>query len=588
MNLLKHKTNQLLHFLPFAFLFLLGTFYLYYFTSYIFFYQEKSILFQVSFDYLRSHLNQPGGFLVYLSELQATFYYYPLLGALLVTLEICLVVYLLQLIGTKLAGRNYYFLPFLIGAVFFYLQTSYQYLGFNSFGILIQLVLFYWFINFKKEWCLWLGVVLFPVSYFLFGSFSILLLTLLSVYFIQKKEWVKITIVWIISGLFFFIGKEFLFFQTTLTLFKYPFNEQNIGGQIRLFMAVVTVIALLPILFQIEFKRINSMLVKKLRVVQLTPFVVIAVLAFLVIPQIDKKHSHYFHVEKLFYQQKYDEIIRFNSQFPSSNILTSFLNNVALAEAGQLSNSFLSFPQTSDGRSLFLKWEMMNEVLKRGGYFYYSLGMINEAQRWAYEYMVMHGNSPEVLKMIIKTDLIKGKYTIAEKYIAILEKSVFYRANAREFRNLLNNETAIKNHPEYSKKRNLDTRQDFFVQAESPWLNLDYIIEADSANIPAIEYKLAWMMLNKDVKGVVGMLPLMEKAGYKKLPKNVEEVVVAYKQLKVGELPQLHVLKINPHTEQRFQQFYRIFQQNSGNKQLAQKALVSFSDTHWYYVFFNG
>ena len=51
--------------------------------------------------------------------------------------------------------------------------------------------------------------------------------------------------------------------------------------------------------------------------------------------------------------------------------------------------------------------------------------MINEANRWAYEYMVMRGNTPEGLNMLIKTELINGNYAVAEKFIYILDQSVF-------------------------------------------------------------------------------------------------------------------------------------------------------------------
>jgi hypothetical protein len=52
-------------------------------------------------------------------------------------------------------------------------------------------------------------------------------------------------------------------------------------------------------------------------------------------------------------------------------------------------------------------------------------------------------------------------------------------------------------------------------------------------------------------------------------------------------MPELNQLKIRPETEQYFQQFYKIFQQNRSNKQEAQQALArDFANTYWYYVFF--
>lgn len=588
MNQTKHKTFRLSQILSLGLLFIFGVFYLYRFADYIFFYQEKAILFQVSVDYLKAHLNQPGGFLIWLSKLQTAFYFYPLLGSIFISVQICAIVFVLNKIALKISNRRLNLMPFLLGATLFYLQTNYQYLAFNNLGILIQLCLFLCVISYSKKEFLWLAVVLSPTVYFLFGSFSIIFLLMLALYLLQQKEWLRVGVLVLFCALFFFVGKEYFFFQTRQTLFKYPFSLQDVGAQIQVFFAAVFAIVLLPLWTKINLKWLTEIRLKQIPIVELTPAIVIVLLAFVVMQRIDKKNSQYFQIEKLFYAQQYDELIQFNEQSPSSNMLTAFLNNVALAESGKLSEDFFKFRQSPDGGTLFLKWEIISEVLKRGGYFYYSVGMINEAQRWAYEYMVMNGNSPEALKMMIKTDLIKGKYEIAEKYISILEKSVFYRNEAGNFRALLFDDKAVSSHVELGKKQALDSKQDFFVQAENPPANLDFIIEADSANFMAIEYKLAWLMLQKDMKGVVALLPLMEKAGYKRIPKNVEELIATYKLMRVGEMPELQQLKVSKQTEQRFQQFYKIFQQNKNNKQQAQRALArEFSDTYWYFVFFN-
>jgi hypothetical protein len=167
-------------------------------------------------------------------------------------------------------------------------------------------------------------------------------------------------------------------------------------------------------------------------------------------------------------------------------------------------------------------------ILKRGGWFYYSLGMINEANRWAYEYMVMRGNTPEGLKMLIKTELINGNYAVAEKYIHILGQSVFYRDEAQKFRQMLFDDGKVEADSELGAKRKLKTRQDFFVLAENPLASLDGILAADSTNRMALQYQFAWLLLQKDYARVTELLPMLENAGFQWIPKNVEEAVVAY------------------------------------------------------------
>ena len=368
MNNKTKKNNLLLPNLSYILFFFLGVFYLYWFTSYIFFYQEKSALFQTSFSFFSEKISQPGGFLNYLGEFQTTFYYYPLLGAVLVTLEIIAVMFSVSAIGKRISGNSVFLLPFLLGGALFYLQTHYQYWSLNTLGILIQVLFFFVTIKFLKGKLEWIPVFLFPLNYFLFGSFSFLFFGMFVLWLVQNrdKHWLfKIggMIIW--EGLFFYVAKEYLFYQTIYNLLIFPYSPVKIGEQVQLFLPVLVFFGLLPVLFLVKPKLIEKLRGRKFPSLQLIPIALIIVLAILSIKRIDKKNSHYFYVEKLFCQERYDDIIAFNSEFPSNNILTNYLNNIALAETGQLDDRFFSFPQSADGRTLFLKWDLVTEVLKR-------------------------------------------------------------------------------------------------------------------------------------------------------------------------------------------------------------------------------
>jgi hypothetical protein len=586
MNAVLHKTVVRSRIIPYIALFLFCAFFLYGFAPHIFYYQEKSSLFLVTFSYLRQHLEQPGGFLEYLAQLQTTFYYYPLVGALTVSVQICVIIWLINRTGRRLGAEHFLFVSFVVGAILFYLQTNYQYQAINNLGIFFQLLLFYTLIGVTKKFR-WIAPVMLPLSYYLFGSYASLSLGMLTVFFITERNWPKLAMSWLAPGAFFWIGKEFFFYPTTHSLLIFPFSITGIGGQVGLFSVAGLFMLFVPLLVKIKLKPIQHIKIRHTRLSGLTPYLVLMLLIAVSIPRIDEKSSHYFHAEKLFYAQKFDELIHYNSTVRTNNKITLFLNNVALAETGRLGASFFSFPQSTDGSTLFLKWENIEQFLRLGGYYYYSIGVVNEAQRWAYEYTVIYGYTPETLKMLIKTELIKGNYKTAEKYISILEKSVFYRKEAGNFRKLLNNDEAVLADKELGAKKRMDAKLDFFVQSDEPWLNLLPVLEADSSNPVALEYELAWLMLQKDMKGIVKLLPAMEKAGFTKIPKNVEEAVVTYKLLRVGEMPELKKLEIDPGTEQRFERYYKLFQQNQGNKLRAQKALQEFADTYWYYVFFD-
>jgi len=585
------KNNRLFQTLPYLLFFLISTFFFYSFASYVFFYQEKSSLFLVSSDFLREHFDQPGGFLEYVSKLLAAFYYHKIVGSVLMSLVILGAVFFLSRIGKEISGKSAFFLPFLAGVLMVILQTNYQFAALNNIGIFLQLLFYYSTLRFLKGNFEWMTVAVFPFWYFLTGGFSWIFLVLFMMRLAVKREnlwWAKIAAILLLAAVSVYVSMEFLFFETPETLLQFPFSVQNTGMQVQIFAILVFIVLTGPLVFGIIRNRNQNGSEKIYQLLQWSPFVILIGLGIALIFRIDEKNRHYFHVEELFYKQEYEKLIAFNVASPSNNILTNYLNNIALAETGQLTSRLFEFPQSPDGSTLFLDWEIVGEVLRRGGYFYYTVGMVNEANRWAYEYMVMRGFTPEVLKMLIKTELINGNYRVAEKYISILKKSIYYRPEAKKFEKLLFDDMAVNAHPELGEKKRLKPKVDFFVRSDEPAANLEYLVSTDSTNVFALEYQFAWMLLQKDVQSVGMNLPLLEKFGYRQMPRHIQEAAAGYKMLQMGPFPELNYLEIDPRIEQRFRQYYQVFQQNSSSKQRAQQALYpNFNDTFWYYLFFN-
>jgi hypothetical protein len=590
MKTTNQKNIRFIQILPYLVFFLGTTFFFYWFASYIFYHQEKTSLFITSADFLKRHLDQPGGFLEYLGKLLAAFYYPKLLGPVLTGLIISGSIYLLSQTGKLISGKSAYVFPFLTGAAMVYLQANYQYAAFNNLSIFLQLLAFYLTNRFFHEKWNWIVVFLFPAWYFLTGGFSWIFLLLFLLQLVVKHEknwWLKILIGGALTAMCFYFGMQFLFFETPETLLLHLITAMETGMQVKEFIVLIFLVLMNPPAFRLKFNVKGRKMNSDLTLGQIVPYIIIVGLALALIPRVDKKNSHYYHVEELFYKQEYQKVIAFNEAFPSTNMLTIFLNNIALTETGQLTSRLFEFPQSPDGGTLFLKWEIMGEVLRRGGYFYYTVGMINEANRWAYEYMVMRGYTPEVLKMLIKTELINGNYRVAEKYISILKKSIYYRSEARNFEKLLFDDEAVNAHPDLGAKKRIKAKTDFFVRSDEPAANLEYLIASDSNNIPALEYWFAWRLLQKDVEGAAQNLPLLEKFGYRQIPRHIQEAAAGYKMLQMGPFPELDYLKIDPGTEQRFRQYYQVFQQNNVSKEQAQRALYpNFHDTFWYYLFF--
>ena len=588
MDQIKNINTRSSYLLP-CLIFFAGSFLFFgFFADYVEFYQEKLALFVLSRDYLIDNITQPGSFLIYFGRFLTTFFYYPIAGAVIISLIISLIIYLISEILHYLSGSESIFIPFIFGTFFFILQTNYQYLLYNNLGILLQLAFFYVAVKRLKGF---IPVVLFPLWYWITGGFAWIFLLMYTFFLAQKsisKSWPLIISLFAVSFLSVYVLKEFLIFQSFNTLLIYPLSNEDTGSQYKIFLPAIVLITLIPYIGKLKI-RSPGWLIKNYKMGKfILPLISVLIIIISSIICYDKAYKEYFHVERLFYKESHEEVTKYVMKHPTTNRLTVFLNNIALSETGRLNDLLFHFPQSPDGQSLFLKWEMFGEVLRRGGYFYYTTGMINEAHRWAYENMIMHGITPEGLKMLIKTEIINGNYKVASKYVSILKSTFFYRAEAKELEKLLFDDSAVDSHPEFGAKRKEKVGHDFFSITEDPYVNIERVLSFDSLNRKAYMYKLAYMMLVEGYDGIATGLAKLESLGYNKIPIHLEEAAMVCRMSDSTPLPDLGNLKINPQTEARFNQFLQTFQSYGNSLKAAEPVLrQKFGNTFWYYAFYH-
>lgn len=582
----KTALQRLLSFLPYIIMFIISFIYFGFIAGYICFFQEKSSLFVFSHDYLIDNLNQPGSLLIYLGKLLTTFYYYPVAGAAVISIVIVSISLTVNSIFHHLSGRRSVLIAVLAGIAAFYLQTNYRYPAFNNIGLLIQIMAFCVAVWFVKGW---IPVILFPVWYFVTGSFAWIFALMYVLFLLLKsfrKGWIRSVSLVVISLVTIYVSKEFVFFQPLKTLLIYPFSDLSSGFQLIPFLIFSSIIVLLPLIAKIGINPSLSVKSQSEGVKIFTVLITASIMILVSFFRFDRKDDEYFTVEKLFYQHRYKEVGEYLHEHPASNKLSVFLGNIALSETGKLCDELFSYRQSPDGGTLFLKWEMLGEVLRRGGCFYYTIGMINEAHRWAYENMVMNGFTPEGLLMLVRTEIINGNYKVASKYIEILENTLFYKADAKRYKKILN-DRAVESDPELGPKRREKISHDFFSITNDPYTNIEQILSADSLNMKAFEYKLAYLLLKKDYRSVVAELPKLSMYGFTKIPVNVEEAAVIYTRLGSGFLPAGTGFRISETIEMKFGQYLQILRNYGNNPKAAEPFLrKGFENTYWYYAFY--
>ena len=263
--------------------------------------------------------------------------------------------------------------------------------------------------------------------------------------------------------------------------------------------------------------------------------------------------------------------------------MEQYYYNLALSERGQLCNR-LFFGRQSYG-SLSLSLRRNDEQSYRAMYFYYTVGLTCEAHHLAYELMVQHGYRPENIKMLIKTELISGNFKIAERYINVLKKTLHYKVWAQKYERMLFKPELVKSDPELGAKISLLPAEDFLIVTDD-FMNLGMLLKSNPQNRIAFEYRMAKLLLEKDLMEAGTEVKIFKAMGYDHLPRHIEEAIVSLVNA-TSEFPEMGGLSISRETDQRFMKYFAELKPFRGDRRMVEKGIKKAErNTFWYYLQF--
>lgn len=176
--------------------------------------------------------------------------------------------------------------------------------------------------------------------------------------------------------------------------------------------------------------------------------------------------------------------------------------NLALAQTGQLNDRLFEFPQNGI-ETLLLPWDQSVFTAELHSDIYYCMGLVNASRKFAFEGLVSSrpSGNPRLIKRLVETNVITGAYAVAEKYIALLENTQFYKEWAAEQRRFLYNDTAVENDKILGiKRRCWLAEKDFEGTYVNPVSTLWKLMPACPGNRGGMQYLIAFLLLNKDLK----------------------------------------------------------------------------------------
>ena len=213
------------------------------------------------------------------------------------------------------------------------------------------------------------------------------------------------------------------------------------------------------------------------------------------------------------------------------------------------------------------------------GELYFHLGLVNTAQRLAFESMESLPNcnkSARVMKRLAETNLINGQYNVARKYLFLLQKTVFYRPWATRMLLLLGDEQKINQHPLYGWLRKARLQDDILFSEEEIDKICGQLFLQNPKNTMAMQYLLMLPLLKGDINWFMQYLQVVQE----NVPYNSrvcqEVACLAYAQ-RNQQPPQGYVSMM---VWNNFSDFMQSYQSSGGNR----SALERFRNTAWYYL----
>jgi len=526
-------------------------------------YQEQLQLFLFDDDYFFERMSEPGGFARYLAEFVTQFYNNVTFGALLLALLFMLVQ---RLTWRLMHTSSHYPLSFIPAVVLWYAMGDESVLLSYVVALILNMLVV-WLVS---------KVFLSADGH----SRSLLLRSLAIMVIIPIVYWLTGPLVLLSALMLMPLSVVYAFALMLLSAHFLPFPMLRVMLGISYFRfpeVLPYVLLLIPVLIFV-LGRFSRLLPKVGTWATVSEIVAVVILGMLVQLGYDSKKYELIEYDYLVRIKNWNGLIaKAEKQMPDLPMSVS-ATNLALAMTNQLGDRAFDFYQRSS-EGLLPKFERNFATTQLTGEIYFHLGLVNTAQRLAFEAMEAipnYNKSARVIKRLAETNLINGQYKVAEKYLRMLEKTIFYRPWAQRTMAMLGNEAAINNHPLYGTLRQYRLQDDFLFSEQELDKICGQLFVHNQQNQMAAQYLLIMPLLDRDIPRFMSYMQVVQKR-IKYNPRACQEAIAFAFMQRQQQPPQGFVSQL---VLQQMNDFARVY--GSGGKDAPE--IGRFRNTVWYYL----
>ncbi len=527
-------------------------------------YQEQLQLFLFDGDYFWERMAEPGGFARYVAEFLVQFYNSVTAGAAVIALLFMLVQ---RLTWRLMRSESHYALSFIPVMMLWYamgdenvMLTYTVALALNMLMVcILAKVFFAW--GYERRMLLrrlFVMLVVVPLAYWLTGPMVLLLAVVL----------MPVSVVYALALML-------------LSAHYLPFPMQRVMLGVSYYRIPATLPYLLMVLPAVVWiiSNVVRLLPKASRVVNAVEVALaVGLLGVLADVGFDKKKYELIEYDYLVRAKDWNAIIAKAEKLTPDLPMSVSATNLALGMTNQLGERAFDFYQRG-AEGLLPGFERNFATTQLTGEIYFHLGLVNTAQRMAFEAMEAipnYNKSARVMKRLAETNLINGQYQVARKYLLMLKKTIFYRPWAQRTLAMLGDENTINAHPLYGTMRQYRLQEDFLFSDRELDKICGRLFMHNQQNRMAVQYLLLMPLLDRDVPRFMSYVQLVQnKIQYN--PRAAQEAIAFAFMQQRRQPPRGLVSQL---VLQQMNEFARVY--GSGGKDAP--GLERFRNTVWYYL----
>lgn len=569
-------------------------------------YQAQEPVFFSSQRFFNEFLNYPGGLIDYFSAFLTQFYIFPIIGALILSVILLVVVILTKLISDSIwANNSKIIFSFIPAILLFGLHHHYDYPLSYSLGFIAALLFFYFYLKFSRAALRFIIFPIFFITLYYIAAGSALFFGILSIIYelLNKENSWKIRLAGLITSgvvclLVPYVSTNWLFLINAQNTYSYllPFSVKTkipylpyilYGFFPLLLLGLLTLLNMKTSPKKAKKKKQTSPNTGKLNWNIVQPVLIVVLLVLISIFSFESKLKTFLIVKNEALQGNWEKILTQTGiqNFPQNRIITMLMNR-ALHKTGQLAEKMFAYPQNfgPDGL-LYVGSEAVLHVMENSDIML-DLGYINSSQYWVYEALSVQGETPRILKRMAEIHLIKKEYQIAQKCLEKLKLTLFHQDWADKYMKMANNPEQYPPDASLLEIRSSLTKTDFYIRGGLPRIELASLVAENNYNRPALEYLIAYDLLNCRLDNCIENFQYLEKQKFPQIPKSWQEAFVLYWASR-KQAPDPVPEGFNIGILNRFSEYMSILARFQNNKDAARKELTEkMGDTYWYYYMY--